>query len=160
MKDALYSAIGLAVASIEQHLDFNAFVDSTLVTEVQIQEQGYNILRRRISIVIGQWVPVKTKDLNMTPIYQIFHHLLNKQDPLNDIVVRVTAARQLKHVLDPFGFSPEEFMPYAPSILQNLMSLIEEAELVETKMGLLETIRVAVIKMEGHVRILLVLFTW
>ena len=151
MKDSLYSAIGLAVASIEQHLDFNAFLNSTLVPEVQIPEQGYNILRRRIAIVIGQWVPVKAGDLNSTAIHQIFQHLLNKQDPLNDIVVRVTAGRQLRNVLEPYEFSPAEFMPYAPSILQNLMSLIEEAEQVETKMALLETVRAAVIKMEDNV---------
>lgn len=151
LKDSLYSAIGLAVASLEQHLDFNAFLESTLVTEVQIQEPGYNLLRRRIAILLGQWVPVKPGELNNTAIYQIFQHLLNKQDPLNDLVVRVTAGRQLRNVLDPYEFSPADFMPYAPSILQNLMSLIQEAELVETKMGLLETVRVSVIKMEDHV---------
>ncbi|RMJ23590.1 Importin 11 [Aspergillus sp. HF37] len=151
LKESLYSAIGLAVASLEQHLDFNAFLESTLVTEVQIEEQGYNVLRRRIAIVLGQWVPVKPDELNSSAIYQIFQHLLNKQDGLNDLVVRITAGRQLRGVLDPYEFSPAGFMPYAPSILQNLMSLIQEAELPETKMGLLETVRVAVIKMEDHI---------
>lgn len=147
----MYSAIGLAVACLEQHLDFNAFLESTLVPEVQIQDQGYNLLRRRIAIVLGQWVPVKPSELNNNAIYQIFQHLLNKQDPLNDLVVRITAGRQLTNVLDPYEFSPADFMPYAPSILGNLMSLIQEAELVETKMGLLETVRVSVIKMEDNV---------
>lgn len=151
LKDSLYSAIGLAVASLEQHLDFNAFLESTLVTEVQIEDQGYNLLRRRIAIVLGQWVPVKPGELNNNAIYQIFQHLLSREDRMNDFVVRITAGRQLRNVLDPYEFSPSEFMTYAPSILQNLMSLIQEAELSETKMGLLETVRVAVIKMEDHV---------
>ncbi|OJJ39480.1 hypothetical protein ASPWEDRAFT_180880 [Aspergillus wentii DTO 134E9] len=151
LKDSLYSAIGLASASLEQHLDFNTFLQSTLVPEVQIQEQGYNLLRRRIAIVLGQWVPVKPGELNRDAIYQIFQHLLNKQDPLNDLVVRITAGRQLRNVLDPYEFSPTGFMPYAPAILQGLMSLIEEVELSEIKMGLLETVRVAVVKMEDHI---------
>lgn len=151
LKDSLYSAIGLAVASLEQHLDFNAFLESTLVPEVQIQEQGYNLIRRRIAIVLGQWAPVKMGELNHNAIYQIFQHLLNKEDGLNDLVVRITAGRQLRNVLDPFEFSPTHFMPYAPPILQSLMSLIQEAELSDTKMGLLETVRVVVIKMEDHV---------
>ncbi|RAK86197.1 importin 11 [Aspergillus costaricaensis CBS 115574] len=151
LKDSLYAAIGLSAASLEQHLDFNKFLETTLVPEVQIQEQGYNVLRRRIAIVLGQWVPVKSSELNRNAIYQIFQHLLSKQDPLNDLVVRITAGRQLKNVLDPFEFSPTEFLPYAPAILQDLMSLVQEVELSETKMGLLDTVRMAVVKMEDHI---------
>ena len=153
LKDSLYSAIGLAAASLEQHLDFNNFLETTLVPEVQIQEQGYNLLRRRIAMLLAQWVPVKSSELNKNAIYQIFQHLLNRQDPLNDLVVRITAGRQLKHVLEPFEFSPAGFLPFAPSILQNLMSLVQEVELSETKMGLLDTVRMTVVKMEDHVSV-------
>ncbi|OXV11008.1 hypothetical protein Egran_01234 [Elaphomyces granulatus] len=151
LKDSLYSAIGLATASLEQHLDFNTFLESTLVPEVQMHEQGYNVLRRRIAILLGQWVPVKPGELNRVAIYQIFQHLLNKQDPLNDLVVRITAGRQLRNVLDPYEFSAPGFMPYATPILQNLLALIQEVKLAEIKMGLLETVRVAVVKMEDHI---------
>lgn len=151
LKDSLYSAVGLAAASLEKQLDFNAFLESTLVPEVQIQDQEYKILRRRTAILLGQWVPVKPEELNRTAIYQIFQHMLNKSDPLNDLVVRITAGRQLRNILDPFEFTAAEFIPYATPILQNLMSLIQEVELPETKMGLLETVRIAVVKMEDHV---------
>lgn len=132
-------------------MDFNAFLESTLVPEVQIQEQGYNLLRRRIAIVLGQWFPVKLEQLNRNAIYQIFQYMLSKQDSLNDLVVRITAGRQLRNVLDPYEFSPTEFMPYAPSILQDLMGLIQEVELSESKMALLDTVCAIVIKMEHHV---------
>ncbi|KAL1963724.1 hypothetical protein VTN77DRAFT_7928 [Rasamsonia byssochlamydoides] len=151
LKDSLYSAIGLAAASLEKQLDFRAFIESTLVPEVQIQDQGYNVLRRRIAILLGQWIPVKPEELNRTSVYQIFQHLLNKQDPLNDLVVRITAGRQLRNILEPFEFSPKLFLPYATPILENLMTLIQEVELSETRMGLLETVRVAVVKMEDHI---------
>ncbi|PYH43275.1 putative importin 11 [Aspergillus saccharolyticus JOP 1030-1] len=151
LKDSLYSAIGLSAASLEQHLDFNNFLQGTLVPEVQLQEQGYNLLRRRIAILLGQWVPVKSSELNRDAVYQIFQHLLSRKDPLNDLVVRISAGRQLKNVLDPFEFSPTEFLPYAPTILQDLMSLVQEVELSETRMGLLDTVRMAVVKMEDHI---------
>jgi hypothetical protein len=136
---------------LEQHLDFNKFLESTLVPEVQIHEHGYNILRRRVAISLGQWVPVKPEALNKDAIYQIFQYLLNKQDPLNDLVVRITAGRQLRNVLGSYEFSAEHFIPYATPTLQSIMALIQEVELPETKMGLLETVRVAVVKMEDHV---------
>jgi hypothetical protein len=147
----LYSAIGLAAASLEQHLNFNEFLQGTMVTEVQIQDQQYRLLRRRIALVLGQWVPVKYSELNTDAIFQIFQHLLNKDDPLNDLVVRITAGRQLTQVLDPYEFQAAHFMPFAQSVLGNLMSLVQEVEMPETKMGLLETVRVAVVKMEHHV---------
>ncbi|KAL4881269.1 armadillo-type protein [Aspergillus karnatakaensis] len=151
LKDSIYSAIGLAAACLEKQLDFDNFLQTTLVPEVQIQEPGYNVLRRRIAILLGQWVPVKSSELNRDSIYQIFQHLLNKQDPTNDLVVRITAGRQFKQVLDCFEFSPEGFKPYAPSVFDNLMALVQEVELSETKMGLLNTVRMAVTRMEDNI---------
>ncbi|DAA79692.1 TPA_exp: Uncharacterized protein A8136_0465 [Trichophyton benhamiae CBS 112371] len=151
LKDSLYSAVGLAAACLENHLDFNTFLVSTLVPEIQIQGPGYNILRRRISVILGQWVPVKPSDIDKASVYGIFQHLLDKSDPMNDQVVRVTAGRKLRQVLDPFEFSAEVFQPFSTSILQNLMQLIQEVSLSETKMALLETVRVAVVKMESNI---------
>lgn len=126
----------------------------TMVPEVQIQEQEYKLLRRRISLVLGQWAPIKYGEMNTDAVFQIFQHLLTREDPLNDLVVRITAGRQLRHVLDPYEFTPAHFLPYAQSTLGNLMALVQDVELAETKMGLLETVRVAVVKMEHHVSIL------
>jgi hypothetical protein len=151
LKDSLYSAIGLAAASLEHHLDFNAFLEHTMIAEVQSQEPEYKLLRRRVALVLGQWVPVKAGELNMNAIYQIFQHLLGKHDPLNDLVVRITAGRQLRSVLDSYEFSPNAFMSFAPTILESLMSLVQEVESSDTKMGLLETVRVVVVKMEDQV---------
>lgn len=152
LKDSIYAAIGLAAPVLEGHpdFDFGSFLDNTLVQEVQISSTGYNILRRRAAIVLGQWLPVK-EGLNRPLVYQIFQHLLDKGDQLNDQVVRVTAGRQLRNVVDPFEFVAEPFMPYLPNILGRLMALIEEVELPDTKLALLNTISVIVTKMEQHV---------
>ena len=152
LKDSIYAAIGLAAPVLECNLDFDFgyFLNNVLVEEVQIPQSGYNILRRRAAVVLGQWLPVK-EGLNRPLVYQIFQHLLNKGDQLNDQVVRVTAGRQLRNVVDPFEFAAEPFVPYVPSILGSLMALIEEVELPDTKLALLNTISVIVTKMERHV---------
>lgn len=153
LKDSIYAAIGIAAPVIEHNLDFDfgSFLNNTLVEEVQISRSSYNILRRRAAIVLGQWLQVKD-GLNRPLVYQIFQHLLDKMDPMNDQVVRVTAGRQLKNVVDPFEFVAEPFMPYVPNILSSLMALIEEVELPDTKLALLNTISVIVTKMEQYVR--------
>ena len=153
LKDSIYASIGIAAPVLERNLDFDfgSFLNNTLVEEVQITRSGYNILRRRAAVVLGQWLPVK-EGLNRPLVYQIFQHLLDKRDQMNDQVVRVTAGRQLKNVVDPFEFVAEPFMPYVPNVLSSLMALIEEVELPDTKLALLNTISVIVTKMEQHVR--------
>lgn len=150
LKDSIYAAIGLAAPVLDQKFDFGTFLQENLAQEAQIQHPGYNILRRRIAIVLGQWLQVK-EELNRPLVYEIFRHLLDKDDRLNDQVVRVTAGRNLHNVIDPFEFTAEGFKPYAPAILDRLMALIQEVELPETKMALLNTISIIVVKMEHHV---------
>lgn len=116
-----------------------------------MQETGYHILRRRIALVLGQWLPVK-EGLDRTLVYQIFQHLLDPS--FNDKVIRVTAGRNLKNVVDPFEFNAEQFKPFANTIITRLMGLIQEVELTETKMGLFNTLSVVVVKMEVLVRCL------
>ena len=135
---------------MEAHLDFDSFLALTLVPEVQIKRPGYNILRRRVAIVLGQWILVK--DINRDLVYSIFEHLLNKDDPMNDLVVRVTAGRQLKHVIDPLNIQVEHFIPHARLIISRLMDLILEVDLSETRLALLESLNSIVLRMEHHVR--------
>lgn len=152
LKDSIYTAIGTAAPVLDRYpdLDFGNFLDNILVQEVHISQPGYNILRRRAAIMLGQWLPIKEK-LNRPLVYQIFQHLLDGEDPLNDEVVRVTAGRQIKHIIEPFEFTAEAFQPYLPNIIERLMGLIYEVNLPETKMALVGTISVIVTKMEQRV---------
>jgi hypothetical protein len=76
---------------------------------------------------------------------------MDKNDPLNDQVVRVTAGRKFKDVADEWEFQADNFLPYAPVMLDRLMALVQEVELAETKMALLNTISVVVERMEHNV---------
>lgn len=150
-KDSVYTAIGLSAAVINSQVDFDGFISSTLVPEVQKENPGYNILRRRIAILLGQWISVKVSDQSKPLVYQIYQHLLHKDDPLNDQVVRVTAGRHFKRIADDWEFNAENFIPYAPETLSRLMALVEEVELSETKLALLSTISAIVERLEHHI---------
>ena len=147
LKDSIYAAIGLAAPVLVEIFDFATFLESTLAHEISIQQQDHNILRRRTAIVLGQWIPVK-QGLNRPLVYEMFQHLMDKDDPLNDEVVRVTAGRQLHNVIDPFEFTSEPFTPFAPKILKSLLNLVEEVQLPETKLALAQTLSLIVVKME------------
>ena len=151
-KDSVYTAIGLAADVLHDKLDFDSFIQNTLVPEAQKQKAGYNIIRRRIAIIIAQWISVKIAKDKKPIVYQIFQHFMDKSDPLNDQVVRVTAGRKFKECADEWEFNADSFLPYAPLMLERLMALVQEVELQETKMALLNTISIVVERMEHNVR--------
>jgi hypothetical protein len=147
----VYTAIGLAADVLHDQVDFDSFLENTLVAEAGKQKPGYNIIRRRIAIIISQWVAIKIAKEKKPIVYQIFQHLMDKNDPLNDQVVRVTAGRKFREVADEWEFRAENFLPYAPVTLDRLMGLVQEVELPETKMALLNTISVVVERLEHAV---------
>ncbi|KAF2465340.1 ARM repeat-containing protein [Lindgomyces ingoldianus] len=150
-KDSVYTAVGLAADILLDDLDFDAFISNTLVAEAQKQKTGFNIIRRRIAIIIAQWIAIKVSEVKKPVVYQIYQHLLDKNDPLNDQVVRVTAGRKFRDIADEWEFKAKNFMPYAPEILDRLMALVQEVELPETKMALLNTISITVERLEHHI---------
>lgn len=109
------------------------------------------MLRRRVAILLGQWVSIGISDANRPLVYEIFQHLFDPQDSTNDHVVLITAARHLKTVVDDFGFSPDAFIPYAPVMMDRILTLIQEVENTETKMVILGTIRTIAVRLEQHV---------
>jgi hypothetical protein len=125
-----------------------------LVPEAQKQKPGYNIIRRRIAIILSQWIAIKIAMDKKPIVYQIFEHLMNPNDPLNDLVVRVTAGRKFHQIADEWEFKAENFVPYAPGILDRLMALVKEVELQETKMALLNTISIIVERLEHNVGVI------
>lgn len=151
MKDAIYTAVGLAANVLHQNLNFDQFVNNTLVEEVQIVRPGYNILRRRIAIMIGQWVSVRISVATRPTIYGMMRHLLNREDRLNDLVVRLTAAHNLNRCVDEWDFRIEAFLPYVDDIFNRLMALIEEVHSTESKMGILSVVGVIVDRLEHRV---------
>ena len=147
----MYTAIGLAADILHDKVDFDAFLENTLVVEATKQKPGFNIIRRRIAIIISQWITIKMAQEKKPIVYQIFQHLLDKSDPINDQVVRITAGRKFHAVADEWEFKADAFLPYSQIMLDRLMALVQEAELPETKMALLNTISSMVERLEHNV---------
>lgn len=150
-KEAVYTAMGLAAPLVNKRFDFDSMLKTTIVADAQQTGQLCQVLRRRIAILLSQWVPVKVTGESRPLIYEIFRHFLNPDDSCNDIVVRTTAARQFKAVTDDFGFEGEKFLPYASDVLTRLLNILEEVDIDETKLAILETTRSLIQRMETHV---------
>ncbi|KAK3329521.1 armadillo-type protein [Apodospora peruviana] len=150
-KEAAYCALGCAAAVLRDAFDFDRFLALTLVKDAQLQNPMAKLLRRRIAILLSQWIPVRCSQESKPTVYEIFRHLLNPEDTHNDEVVRITAARELKSVADDFEFTGAAFLPFAADIFNVLINLLQEVSSDETKVAILGTIRVIVSRMETHV---------
>lgn len=150
-KEAIYTAMGAAAPNISEAFDFDNFLSTTLVQDAQFTGPLAKVLRRRIAILVSIWVPVKIADASRPLIFEIYRHLLNDKDEINDEVVRLTAARQLKEVADDFGFPGDIFATYAPDILPQIINLLQDVVVEDTKQALFETLRVCIQRMEEHV---------
>ncbi|AEO70193.1 f3708934-bc0f-40f6-bc3e-24752b3caa16 [Thermothielavioides terrestris] len=150
-KEAAYCALGCAAAVIHQSFDFDRFLTTFLVKDAQIQGPMAKLLRRRIAILLSQWISIKISQANRPVVYDIFRHLMNPKDEHNDEVVRITAARQLKYIAEDFEFNGESFQPFAADVFNLLVNLLQEVESDETKLAVLETLRLIVTRMETHI---------
>ncbi|KAF4980158.1 hypothetical protein FZEAL_3777 [Fusarium zealandicum] len=150
-KEAVYTAMGLAAAHVHHVFDFDAVLASTIVSDAQQQGGLCKVLRRRIAILVSQWAPVKLDDSSRPIVYQIFRHFLNPDDETNDLVVRITAARQLRWIADELDFSVDAFLPYTSDVLSQLINLVQSVDVDETKLAILESIRILVQRMEEQV---------
>lgn len=150
-KEAVYTAMGHASAHVVGKFDFDAVLASTIVNDAQQHGELYKVLRRRIAILISKWAPIKLSETSRPLVYQIFRHFLNPNDETNDLVVRITAARQLRWVADDLEFDVEAFLPYTADVLSQLVELVQNVGVDETKLALLESIRILVQRMEDKV---------
>jgi hypothetical protein len=150
-KDSIFSAMGLSAPVVHEKFDFDAFIRDVLVPEVQKQTPGCNILRRRVAIVLGQWINIRVAESSKTLVYEIFQHLLDSDDSFNDLVVRITAGRHLANVANDWEFQPDQFLPYATNILTRLLRLINEVDLPETKLAIVNTVSVIVERLDHQI---------
>ncbi|KAJ8108454.1 hypothetical protein ONZ43_g6420 [Nemania bipapillata] len=149
-KEAVYTTMGLAAALVEGSFDFDSLLKSVVSIDAVQPMPMCQILRRRIAILLSQWVPVKISKETRPLVYEIFQHLIS-DDPFNDIVVRITAARQFKAVVDEIGFDEISFAPRARDVLKDLIDLIQNVEIDETKLAIIGTLRSLISRMDSSI---------
>ncbi|KAI9717595.1 MAG: hypothetical protein M1828_007156 [Chrysothrix sp. TS-e1954] len=151
VKDAAYSALGIAAPAIYSLVKFEDVLDKHIISDLTASGQNQNVVRRRIAILTAQWVRVEIAAEKLPTVYQIYQHLLDRAVPSNDEAVRITAGKRLLDVITVWTFKSEVFASFAPAILSSLASLISEVNLVETKLALLDTLGAVIERMELRV---------
>lgn len=98
-----------------------------------MKHNNYRVIRRRVSWLIGNWTGIKLSPELRPALYDCVISLLGSDE---DMAVRLTASTALRHAIDDFEFSSEQFTPYLDTVCTLLFNLLKEAHECETKVSL------------------------
>ncbi|XP_077988870.1 importin-11-like [Glandiceps talaboti] len=147
-KDAVYNAAGLAAYELFDDVNFDTWLTSQLLPELQNKNSRFKLIRRRVVWLIGQWVGVKLATNLRPTVYEALLPLLADNE---DMVVRITAAQALK-IVDDFEFKTDQFMPYLETSFQLLFQLLQQVSECDTKMQALHVMSFVIERVERQIR--------
>lgn len=150
-KEALYCALGRCANRMKDLIPFEEWLNNELSSEAQETNQMYAILKRRIAWLIGQWISSECSGANNPMVWQILVYLLQNRGPGTDAVVRLTAVVALRQCVDTISFDLNVFAPFLPAIVSELLQMISEAESVETKRRILNTLNTVIERSETRI---------
>ena len=144
----MYCAIGANAHDLYDYLSFEDWFKNKLINEVQTKSENYHILRRRISIVIGQWTTIKPCPHIHGDIYKV---LLTLIAPTEDLAVRITSVVQLKCIIDDWDFNVDEFIVFFEPTVDLFVQLMSDSDDFDSKMKVLNCLSVIVERLENKV---------
>ncbi|KAF9008940.1 armadillo-type protein [Cyathus striatus] len=147
-KEALYCAIGRCAIRLKGKIPFEEWLTHTLSEEARDTNPNYPIIKRRIAWLIGKWASEECTSASNPALLNIIIHLLQDRSQGTDTVVRLTAAVALRECVDTINFDADSFAPFLPIAVSELVRLIGEAETMESKRRVDDTLN-AVIEQAG-----------
>lgn len=150
IKESIYNAVGLTAFHLFDDVDFDSWFTSQLVYEMKIPGSNFRVLRKRIIWMVGQWTGVKFSKELRPMVYEACLELLQQSE---DIVVRLTASKTLKTILEDFDFQAEQFLEFLEPSFTLLFHLLKESKECDTKMNVLYVMSFIVEKMSMSIKI-------
>lgn len=153
LKDCSLQALQYGATVLQDSVDFDDLLVRLLVPLGQASsDPNYRILRRRISLVISEWVALKCSKESRVTIYHLLMSFLDDSSPLNDLVVQLYAIHGLRYAVDDWMFDIEGFLPFVDPTFGHLFKLLtRRVHNVETKVSLLQVVSVLVEQLQTHV---------
>lgn len=140
-KDAIFCSFQLSSHAIADMVDFDKLLEAVFLPEASrsdVPPDQLRVIRRRVALVIDDWVGVKSSEHSRKQCYQFFLHIL-KTEP--DKVVRLSIVKALRTMVDDWDFKKTTFEPYLNDYVTIfLQELLPNASLLETRMYILNTL--------------------
>ncbi|KAK8461170.1 hypothetical protein SEVIR_2G454900v4 [Setaria viridis] len=137
LKDAAYTAAGHVYYELSNYLNFNEWFHGSLSIEVSNRHPNMRIIRRKIALLLGQWISEIKGDTRKL----VYHALVGLlQD--NDIAVRLAACSSLCYLFQESSFSELDLFECLPTCWTMSFKLIEDVQEFDSKVQVLNFISV------------------
>ena len=134
-KDAVFAAVGCCASMINGNFDINAFFREVLLPELEIFGSSQSLVRRRIAILLSQWITfLGTQERKAT--YEVFRNLLEPSLNINNQSVRMAAGKRLDKITGDVLFDATAFLLHAEAIVISVVKLIHDTSAPETQVQL------------------------
>ncbi|KAK8461169.1 hypothetical protein SEVIR_2G454900v4 [Setaria viridis] len=136
-EDAAYTAAGHVYYELSNYLNFNEWFHGSLSIEVSNRHPNMRIIRRKIALLLGQWISEIKGDTRKL----VYHALVGLlQD--NDIAVRLAACSSLCYLFQESSFSELDLFECLPTCWTMSFKLIEDVQEFDSKVQVLNFISV------------------
>ncbi|OCH87913.1 ARM repeat-containing protein [Obba rivulosa] len=150
-REALYCAIGRCAHRLKDLIPFDQWLEHDLKAQARNTNPSYPIIKRRIAWLIGKWVSEQCSSPNNRNIWEVLVHLLQDRGPGTDAVVRLTAAVALRECVDTVEFNADTFAPFLPTAVNELVRLAAEADTLESKRRVANTLNTVIQRVETRI---------
>ena len=151
LKDASYNCASIAAWELVSHIDFDVWFTQALLPEIRGSPGApCNVLiKRRILILISNWVNIKLSPENRILVYELIYQCLQ---PSEDLVIRLQANLTLKSVLDDIHFEKEPYLPFLNFHFGLMCQLLKGVEDSDTKIKVLSVLSFLIERVDIHIR--------
>lgn len=144
LKDAAYSAAGHVYYELSAYLNINDWFNGSLSVELSNDHPNMRIIRRRIVLILGQWVSEIKGDCR-----KLVYHALIRLLQDHDIAVRLAACRSLCYFVQDSSSFEQDFFDLLSTCWSLCFKLAEDVEEFDSKLQVLNLISV-LIEYVGH----------
>lgn len=116
-REAVYNAITLNSLALYDLIDFDEWLVSVIPAELSYSGPHTKIIRRRMALLISEWVGTKCSEASRPKVYETLLSLLTPLDPRNDAAIRLSAASAFRCAVDEWNFKVDDFLPYLDAVL-------------------------------------------
>lgn len=140
-RDSTFCTFQLSADSIADKVNFDQLLQQFFIPEAQNDELMENkIIKRRICLIINSWVSVDCSRESRIEIYKLLLTFLQRDNKINDSVVKLNAVQTLRTVVNDWNFNKLDFQPYLTDFVALLIQSLLDITITESKLYVIDTL--------------------
>lgn len=145
IQDSILCTFQLSADSISDKVNFNQLLNDVFVPLGSKNDKlEQKILKRRICLIINEWVVINCSNESRILIYKFLSTLLVGENKINDQVVKLNAIQCLKTIINDWDFNKKDFGPFLTEFITRFIEILDEMTFTESKLYILNTLAIVI----------------